>query len=129
MIEVEKQAGAMTAHAEVGQELGLVDGQDTVDRLDLNHQLTIDKKIEAICGFQLHALVDNGQLDLPLEDNPRLKQFMAKAIFVDTFQKAGAQMSVHLDRTADDALGERRVFHFLLPCLASLCLCVSVSLW
>jgi len=126
MIEVEKQAGAMTAHAEVGQELGFMDGQDAVDRLDLNHQLAVDKEIQAKCGFQLHALVDNGQLDLALEDNPSLKQFMAEAVFVDAFQKAGAELSVHLDRTADDALGQRNVVHLLLPCLF---ICASVSLW
>jgi hypothetical protein len=56
VVEVEDQAGAAAAYAEIGQQLGLMNQEDPVDGLDLDDQPVFDDEIEPVGGFELAPL-------------------------------------------------------------------------
>ena len=102
-MEIEQQAEAQAAHAEVGQDLGVVRRQDIRDSLDFNDQLSIHENVCAKAFVELDTFVGNRNSGLPLEGNFRLLQLMAKSAFINGFQQARSRQLMHLDGQPDNS--------------------------
>jgi hypothetical protein len=69
--------------------------------LDFYDDLTPDQHVEAIGDIKLQLLEDDRQPQLPVNRDPTPAEFMRKALFIDGFQKTGAQRPMHLDPRID----------------------------
>jgi hypothetical protein len=105
-MEIEQQAEAQAAHAEVSQDLCVMRRQDTRNSFDFNDQLPIHENIRAKPFVELDAFIGNRNSGLPFESDPRLLQLMAQAAFINRFQHAGSRQPMHLDGQPDDSLGQ-----------------------
>jgi hypothetical protein len=56
-IEVYKQSGRFATELEVGNDLGVVDRTDGVDRLDFNDNHVFDEEVESAAGVELNAAI------------------------------------------------------------------------
>ena len=56
-MEIEQQTEAQPAHAEVGQDLGIVRGQEIRNSLDFNDHLSVHEDVRAKTFVELGAFV------------------------------------------------------------------------
>jgi len=56
-IEVYKQSERFATELEVGNDLGVVDRTDGVDRLDFNDNHVFDEEVESAAGVELNAAI------------------------------------------------------------------------
>lgn len=61
--EVEEQADTKAAESEIGQQLGFVDSEQSLDGLKFHDQRPIDKEVDAVARAQWVAIVQNRDLD------------------------------------------------------------------
>jgi hypothetical protein len=109
-VEVQLQADADLAHAEVGQDWGIVRGKQGCDRFDFQEDGVGDQDVGAKSRGEGFAFINDGNGDLPLEMDAGLVKFLGQAFATNRFQKAGSYGSMHLDREADDAIGQVSMF-------------------
>ena len=104
-VEVHQQRGVEVGELEVGDDLSLMDGEEKLDRLDLDDDPLVDDKVEAIAAVEQYALVFQGKRPLVLERDAAEGELAAQARFVCRLEQPRAQMPVDLDAGADDLLG------------------------
>jgi hypothetical protein len=104
-VEVYEQWGGKLGELQVGQNLSLVHGKETLYSLDLDQQEVSEHDIEAVAAIQADALVDNRKGALAFELKAAQGQLVGQALFIRRFEQAGAEMAVHFDTRADDLLG------------------------
>jgi hypothetical protein len=105
-MEIKQQAEAQAAHAQVGQDLGVMRRQDIRNSFDFNDQLPVHENVRAKAFVELDAFVSNGNSRLPLEGASRLLQLMTEAALINGFQHARSGQPMHLDRQPDDSFGQ-----------------------
>ena len=66
-MEIEEQADAQSAHAEIGQHLRIARRHQISDSLDLNDHPTFDEDVGAEAFVELDAFVNDWNSDLPLQ--------------------------------------------------------------
>jgi hypothetical protein len=115
-MEIEKQADAQAAHAEIGQDLRVVCRHKLGNRFDFNDHLVIDENVGAEAFVELDALVCDRNSDLPLKGDSSLRQLMTQAALVYGFQHTRTGGPMHLYGEANDLLGQfTRKQHTALP--------------
>jgi hypothetical protein len=101
-VEVDQETPGDSRELHVGQELGFVDRQDPLDRLDPDDHQAGDEDVDAKVAVQRSALVSDGEQRLPFEGNPTLLELVAEAPFIDRFEQSRPQDAVDLDRRSDN---------------------------
>jgi hypothetical protein len=85
--------------------LRFVDGQQAVDRLELEQDPGLDNDIDAVAAVNEHALVADGYGSLTLETHLAKPQLGAQANLVRRLQEPRTQRSVHFDDGTDNRFG------------------------
>src|SRR6266851_1439650 len=117
-MEIKQQAEAQPAHAEVGQNLGVVRRQAIRNSLDFNDHLSVHEDVRAKAFVELDAFVGHRNSGLSLEGDFRLLQLVAEAAFINRLQHARSRQPVYLDGQPDDPFGQfaRKQHPDLPPC-------------
>ena len=117
-MEIEQQAEAQPAHAEVGQDLGIVRRQEIRNSFDFDDQLPVHENVRTKTFGELGAFVGDRDSGLALEGDLRLLQLVAEAAFINRLQHARSRQLVHLDGQPDDPFGQfaRKQHSELPPC-------------
>lgn len=80
-----------------------------LDRLELDDNILGDYQIKTLTE-QLMTLVDERNRSLSLHSKPNKGQLVHHRVFVESFEQPRPERAVHLDRAADNPLGERVEF-------------------
>jgi hypothetical protein len=105
-VEVDQQADAAWAEAEIGQKLRFVQWLNAFDRLEFEDHLTVHDDVGDVAAIEKNGVVRDGEWYLALERYALLAEFVAKAPFIDGFEQAGAEAAVHTHGQADDPVRE-----------------------
>ncbi len=84
---------------------------DGINGLQFEYQLIFNDNIHSVSDVELHSLINNGQLSLPLMCETRVGQLHAQALLVGRLEEAWPKMSMHFDGCADDLVCQRILFH------------------
>jgi hypothetical protein len=101
-IEVEEQSSAHFLQFHIGQDLGLIDGQNLVYRFELHNDLILDQKIQPVTAIKQYILVPHRQRVSHLEAEIRERHLVRQTLLICGFLKTGIQLAVHLHGTAYD---------------------------
>jgi len=82
-----------------------MDGQYTLNALDLKNQYILHNQVQTIATVQLDALVFHGQRNLSFKTYTAEIQLMAQTLFVSRLQQSRTKSTLHFDSSANDALG------------------------
>ena len=105
-VEVDQQCLLCARQPHVGENLCLVNWQQTFDGLQLDDQPVFANQIDSKSDREIGALVFQGQRHLPFEAHSGEVEFLAHAAFVDTLEKAGAKGTMNSNGAADDDVCE-----------------------
>jgi hypothetical protein len=105
-VEVDQQADAAWAEAEIGQKLRFVQWLSAFDCLEFEDNLAVYDDIGDIAAIEKNVVVRDREWYLALEGYALLAEFVAKAPFIDGFEQAGAEAAVHAHGQADDPVRE-----------------------
>jgi hypothetical protein len=117
-VEVDKETDLEAGELQVAEELGLVDGNDLVDGLQLNGDGVFDNEVEAVATLDVLAFVDDRKFHLAAVGQAAECELMRETGFIRGFEKAGAEGVVDLNGGTDDGFGEllvREVRHGSSP--------------
>ena len=114
-IEVEQQAGAEAAQAQIAKDLGLVDRRQGLDRLDLHQQRVAHDDIRTKAGSQVGPLIGNRDRHLPLMLYAVGGELLTKTGLIDALEQSGAEVTVNFDCKPDDRLREGVPFSSWAP--------------
>jgi hypothetical protein len=103
-VEVDEEARGDTAQAQVGDELGFVDREKSLDGLDFEDELVLDHEIEPVRAFEQEALVTDGQTFLPFEPQPPQPHLARKALPIRGLQEPRPHHAVHFDTSPNHKL-------------------------
>lgn len=78
---------------------------NTVNRLQLNNNEVCDHQIKRLIAYWM-ILVGHSDRHLTLEHDAAERQFVTQCLFVESFEQAGPERGVNLDRGSDDLLGQ-----------------------
>ena len=84
-----------------------MDRQQSLDSFDFNNQVAFEDDIQPIPAIQLNALIEDRQRHLSGKWDAGLPQLQTETFFVCGFKQSGPERSVHGNREADKALGQR----------------------
>ena len=112
------------AQPQIGQQLRLMDRQESLNSFDFDDDETLDSQIDTVSGIDLDALVDQRENDLRFDREPELMQLPGETHLVCTFEQAWPKSRVHLDCTLNNCAGE---FVDLHRSVGSVCPVVSFS--
>ena len=85
-VEVQQQPDTNPAQLQIGQQLGLVDWQDSLHRFDFHENFLLDTQIYAVRGIDLESVVSDRQRDLGLDAETGLLKIVGKTTMVRTFK-------------------------------------------
>jgi hypothetical protein len=86
VVKIHQQRGAATAQAQVGQHLGLMDGQDALNGFEFEQHGVVHDDVGPVAVVDAHVFVENRERDLVFERQTGVVQFPAKALVIDGFQ-------------------------------------------
>jgi hypothetical protein len=123
-VEVDEECRRQTTEPQVGQHLGLVHREESLNGLDFDDELTLDDEVEAVTELEANALVVDGEGLLPLKSQAPERQFVSKALLIGRLEQARPYGPMHFDAGA---------YHFprTIPkssCLAAFLLHSSLSI-
>jgi hypothetical protein len=101
-IEIKKEASWNTGQAEVGDELGLVNRENSLDRLNFDDQAARNEYVQPVSAVQTHILVLEWHIHLPLKGDPFEGQFPAEALLIGALQETRAQARMDFHCAPDD---------------------------
>ena len=78
-----------------------------LDGLQFDNQALLHKEVNTIATVKLYGLIDDGQSNLAMEDQPSLAQFIAQTRLVSRLEQPWPQATVNLNRSSDNLLGQR----------------------
>ena len=96
-MEIEQQADAQAADAEVGQALSVVRRHDARDGIDFNDRLPTYENIRAKACVELDAFAHHRNRGLSFNSDPRPPEFMTRADVADRLQHARTGQPMYLD--------------------------------
>lgn len=101
-VEVEEQADVEVGQAEVGEDLGHVDGGELLRDLQLHDHLLLDQHVEPVAAVQADAAVDDRLRDLAPDAHTAVPQLLRQAHLVRLLQQPRPEDPVDLDGCPDD---------------------------
>lgn len=84
-----------------------MDRRQSLNRFDFNNQVTFEDDIQSIAAIQANAFIEDRQRHLSSKRDAGLPQLQTETFFVCGFKQSGPKRSVHGNREADYALGQR----------------------
>jgi hypothetical protein len=87
---------------EVGDELGLVDGEQMVHGFDFEDDEAFHHEVEAVAALEGEAFVAQRDGNLSLDAETAQAELTREAALVRRLQKPGSEVAVNLDASADD---------------------------
>jgi len=106
-VEVDDQAHSFFGQLQVGQELGLVDAEQSFHSFQFHYYFIGDNQINSIFSARLQPLVEDGQFYLCQEWNVSKPKLLTHTFFVNRFKKSRSKLSMHLDGRTNNALRQR----------------------
>jgi hypothetical protein len=85
-VEVDEQPKWQACEAEIREDLGLVHGQQMLDRFDLDQHLSVDDHVEPELPIDRRTLEDNRESPLPLDVMATLAKLALQTFLVRGFQ-------------------------------------------
>jgi hypothetical protein len=107
-IEVHQQRDVAAAEAKIRARLRLVHRQDALDGRGFQENGAGDDDVGEVALVLAHVFVNDGEGNLVLEFQVGVLQLPAKAVAIDRLEQSRAELAVHLDREANDAVGQDR---------------------
>lgn len=104
-MEVDEKSEPEAFQAEIGQELGLVDRGEPLDRLDFDGHESTDDDIKPIAAIEPDPLVFQRQGLLPLEGELSPREFVTEAFFMGRLEQTWPQAPMDFDGRAHDLVG------------------------
>jgi hypothetical protein len=95
-VEIHKESDALARQLEVGQDLGLVEARERLDRVDFDDDCVVNDDIHPIRGVQPRRLVDDRERNLAGEQHAARSEFIGEAVLIRGFEKAGPEGPVNL---------------------------------
>ena len=105
-VEIQDQADADAAHAQILVQSRFMGRQDGRNSLDLKNRLARDNDVHPEAIADRYALGDDRDRNLTLAWYARLPQFMAQALLVDQFEQSPPRVAMDLDRQPDHLFRE-----------------------
>jgi hypothetical protein len=81
-VEIDDESNRLVQQLQIGEELCFMDGENSLNALQLENYDILDDQIKAITTVEGHAFVDNRYGDLPLKSQSSEVQLTAEAFFV-----------------------------------------------
>ena len=105
-MEIHQEADADMTHSEIGQNLSFMRRNQRCDRFDFKNDGVFDHHIGAEAERKCGSFVNDRHDDLVLKFDAGLAQLKTQKSRVNGFEKSRPGGTMHLDREADDALGQ-----------------------
>jgi len=105
-MEVDEEAYGNIQQLHVAEQLGLVDGENGLDRFDFDQDAVVNQQIEAERFLTGEALVFDDDLLLADGGKASKLKFPGQTPFVNGFHQSRPLVTMHLDGRADDRLGQ-----------------------
>src|SRR5438270_3401607 len=93
------------------KELSLIDRMNSLLRLDLNHDLSVDDQVRTEPTIQFDGIIDQRYSPLPLHVKRSLVKFVEQASFVSGLEQSRSESSVNCYCRSDDLFGSTRASH------------------
>src|SRR5512138_878636 len=81
-----------------------MDWEEVFHGFDFEDDTSCHHEVEAVATVEVEAFVAKGDGELALEVEAAECELMREAVLVGGFQKAGSEVAVNLDASADDGL-------------------------
>jgi hypothetical protein len=108
-VEVEQQSDGKTKNSHVGEELRLVDTDQSFHALDLHDNTTFNYEVGLVFSNEM-SFVENRDTNMSRKGQTGFRQFDTECSFVGRFEKARPELSMDLDAATDDLVSEWIVF-------------------
>jgi hypothetical protein len=125
-VEVEEEPEVKARQLEVGQHLGIVDGRELSDRLDLDEDRALDQQVDPVPCIDQYVVVAHRELLLSLDSEPTPPKLMFQAGFIRRLEEPWSQGGVDVEGRPQDALRQvvegghvGPVFVFAYHCLSA----------
>ena len=107
-VEIQNQTDVTTAGAKIGQNLGLMNQHDFIDRFYFDDNRVFNDEIGSISTIETYAFISYVQFGLSLKSQTRQRQFETETILVSMLEKSRTNGTMDIDRHANHPSG-----HFL----------------
>ena len=118
-IEVDKQSELITTEFQVSQNLSEMERQKFLHSFKLQDHAVFDHEVDAICGIELNALINDRKSHLMPESNAILCQLIAKTRVVRAFKASSAERCMYLQCGSEHLLRDRSVQAQLMSSVSS----------
>src|SRR3954454_423578 len=92
--------------AEIREHLGGVKRGHFLSSLEFNYDRVLNDQVHSMGALQLNSLIVNRQVHLSLKFQPKLIQLITEALFIGGFQQSRTQMTMNLNGSPDNPLGD-----------------------
>jgi hypothetical protein len=110
-IEIQQEANVASTQAKIGQDLGLMDWQNVLNRFYFENDSFFDDNVGSISSFETNTFINQVQFDLSLKSQTRTRKFKVKTIFVSMLKKPRANRTMDLDRHPNHPSGHLLPIH------------------
>jgi hypothetical protein len=90
-IEVDEESETDVRKTEVGEELGKVDWQNLLNRLNFHDHNFCNEKIDPVSGIHSKSVIDDGKEDLRLNVHARFRKLVLETGLVNVFQETRSE--------------------------------------
>lgn len=119
-MEVDEEADGQAEELEVGDDLRLMDREQSFDSFDFDDHAVLHHDVEAVAAVEGEAFVVKGDGELTLEAEFTQRELMRQAVLVRGLEKPRPEVAVDFDASTDDELRNpipppflrSSVFHF-----------------
>src|SRR5579871_1144807 len=87
-IEIDEQAHAQLAQAQIREQLGFVDGGKAFDRLQFNQHALVNDEVDAVPAVKLHTFILERQVHFRAKCNASQSEFAAQARLIRGFKQS-----------------------------------------
>jgi len=103
-VEVNDKADYATGELEIRKQLGLVNRQYLVNRLEFNNDGIFDQQINPITAVNVYAPIDQRKGLLSLHRQALFSQFKSEARLIRGFQESGSKLAMNPNSRPDNLL-------------------------
>jgi hypothetical protein len=100
-VEVQQQAKLAAAQVQIGQHLGLMNCQNSIDGLDFEDQLLLYNEIHPVAAINAKPLVNDRQWNVSGKRDATVREFETQSLLVGRLEQTGTKLPMHLDHEAD----------------------------
>jgi hypothetical protein len=105
-VEIDQQTDRPGGETKVRKQLCVVNAFEPFDGLQFQDDRILDKEIDAISSVEEQTFIGDWNRLLVLESQPTAGQLVPHASRVRRFQQAGTHLSMDLNRSTNDPLGQ-----------------------